>query len=167
MARRSAYRHQRPGRCRWSTHHLWLADLQGSCPFRFPSPCRAHREQGRDCHRQVEHAGVRGRRLHFQQGVRTHTQPVEHGAHARWFDRRRRAALAAGDLWLAHGSDHAGSLRRPATYCSVVGLRPSPVRVTRGTSNNLFAPLLVQGPMARNVKGRGAVPRYNGRPMSA
>src|SRR5262249_46083209 len=50
-----------------------------------------------------------------------------------------------------HGSDHGGSLRRPATYCSVVGLRPSPGRVTRGTSNNLFSPLSVQGPMARNV----------------
>jgi amidase len=61
------------------------------------------------------------------------------------------AALAAGEVWLAHGSDHAGSLRRPATYCSVVGLRPSPGRVTRGTSNNLWAPLSVQGPMARNV----------------
>lgn len=61
------------------------------------------------------------------------------------------AALAAGEIWLAHGSDHAGSLRRPATYCSVVGLRPSPGRVTRGTSNNLFSPLSVQGPMARNV----------------
>jgi amidase len=61
------------------------------------------------------------------------------------------AALAAGEAWLAHGSDHAGSLRRPATYCSVVGLRPSAGRVTRGTSNNLFSPLSVQGPMARNV----------------
>src|SRR6202790_2904120 len=61
------------------------------------------------------------------------------------------AALAAGEVWLAHGSDHGGSLRRPATYCSVVGLRPSPGRVTRGTSNNLFAPLSVQGPMARTV----------------
>jgi amidase len=61
------------------------------------------------------------------------------------------AALAAGEAWLAHGTDHAGSLRRPATYCSVVGLRPSAGRVTRGTSNNLFAPLSVQGPMARNV----------------
>jgi len=61
------------------------------------------------------------------------------------------AALAAGEVWLAHGSDHAGSLRRPATYCSVIGLRPSPGRVTRGTSNNLFSPLSVQGPMARNV----------------
>ncbi|MFV0296043.1 MAG: amidase family protein, partial [Hyphomicrobiaceae bacterium] len=41
--------------------------------------------------------------------------------------------------------------RRPAAYCSVVGLRPSPGRVTRGTANNLYAPLSVQGPMARNI----------------
>jgi amidase len=61
------------------------------------------------------------------------------------------AALAAGEVWLAHGSDHAGSLRRPASFCSVVGLRPSPGRVTRGTSNNLYAPLSVQGPMGRTV----------------
>lgn len=61
------------------------------------------------------------------------------------------AALAAGEVWLAHGSDHAGSLRRPATYCGVVGLRPSPGRVTRGTVDTLFSPLSVQGPMARTV----------------
>jgi amidase len=61
------------------------------------------------------------------------------------------AAIASGEVWLAQGSDHGGSLRRPATYCSVVGLRPSPGRVTRGTVNTLFSPLSVQGPMARNV----------------
>jgi amidase len=60
-------------------------------------------------------------------------------------------ALATGMAWLAHGSDHGGSLRGPATLCGVVGLRPSPGRVTRGTVNNLFSPLSVQGPMARNV----------------
>ncbi|HEY7578148.1 MAG TPA: amidase family protein, partial [Acetobacteraceae bacterium] len=60
-------------------------------------------------------------------------------------------ALATGEVWLAHGSDHGGSLRRPGTYCSVVGLRPSPGRVTRGTANNLWSPLSVQGPMARNI----------------
>src|SRR4051812_40442702 len=60
-------------------------------------------------------------------------------------------SLATGEVWLAHGSDHGGSLRRPGTYCSVVGLRPSPGRVTRGTVNNLFSPLSVQGPMARNI----------------
>lgn len=60
-------------------------------------------------------------------------------------------SVAAGEVWLSHGSDHGGSLRRPGTYCSVVGLRPSPGRVTRGTANNLFSPLSVQGPMARNI----------------
>lgn len=61
------------------------------------------------------------------------------------------AALAAGEVWLAHGTDHAGSLRRPATYCSVVGLRPSAGRVTRGFTDNLFSPASVQGPMGRTV----------------
>ncbi len=60
-------------------------------------------------------------------------------------------ALATGQVWLAHGSDHGGSLRRPATYCSVVGIRPSPGRVTRGTQEDLWSTLSVQGPMARNI----------------
>lgn len=61
------------------------------------------------------------------------------------------AALATGEVWLAHGSDHGGSLRGPASHSSVVGLRPTPGRVTRGTANNLFSPSSVEGPMARNV----------------
>jgi amidase len=60
-------------------------------------------------------------------------------------------SLAAGEAWLAHGTDHGGSLRRPGTYCSVVGIRPSVGRVSRGTANNLFSPMSVHGPMARNV----------------
>ncbi|MCP4232304.1 MAG: amidase, partial [Aestuariibacter sp.] len=39
------------------------------------------------------------------------------------------AALATGETWLSQGSDHGGSLRTPAAYCGVVGLRPSPGRV--------------------------------------
>jgi amidase len=60
-------------------------------------------------------------------------------------------SVATGEVWLAQGTDHAGSLRRPGTYCSATGLRPSVGRVTRGTPNNLFSPLSVQGPMARNI----------------
>ena len=33
-------------------------------------------------------------------------------------------ALASGQIWLASGSDFGGSLRIPASFCSVVGLRP-------------------------------------------
>src|SRR5215207_1453650 len=60
-------------------------------------------------------------------------------------------SLATGEVWLAQGTDHGGSLRGPGSHCSVVGLRPSPGRVTRGTVSNLWSPLSVQGPMARSV----------------
>lgn len=60
-------------------------------------------------------------------------------------------ALATGEVWLAHGSDLGGSLRTPATYCGVVGLRPSPGRVPHGGAKPTFNPLPVDGPMARNV----------------
>jgi amidase len=60
-------------------------------------------------------------------------------------------ALATGQIWLAHGSDHGGSLRGPGSHNSVVGMRPSPGRVTRGTIDNLFSVSSVEGPMARDV----------------
>ena len=40
-------------------------------------------------------------------------------------------ALATRQVWLATGSDLGGSLRTPASFCSVVGLRPSPGRIAR------------------------------------
>ena len=60
-------------------------------------------------------------------------------------------SVATGEVWLAQGTDHGGSLRGPGSHCSVVGLRPSPGQVTRGTVSNLWSPLSVQGPMARSV----------------
>ena len=61
------------------------------------------------------------------------------------------AALAAGQVWLATGSDLGGSLRTPASFCSVVGLRPSPGRVASGPRDFPFDTLAVEGPMARTV----------------
>jgi amidase len=61
------------------------------------------------------------------------------------------AALASGQVWLATGSDLGGSLRTPAGFCGVVGLRPSPGRVACGPSPLPFDTLSVEGPMARTV----------------
>lgn len=62
------------------------------------------------------------------------------------------AALATGEIWLAHGSDLGGSLRTPAAYCGVIGLRPSPGRAGGGGKDNAYSHLGAQGPMARNAE---------------
>ncbi len=60
------------------------------------------------------------------------------------------AAVASGQVWLATGTDLGGSLRQPASFCSVVGLRPTPGRVAR--SNSLpYDTLCVVGPIGRTV----------------
>ena len=61
------------------------------------------------------------------------------------------AALAQGMLPIADGSDMGGSLRNPASFCNVVGLRPSPGRVPTWP-NVAPHPLSVEGPMARTVE---------------
>ncbi len=60
-------------------------------------------------------------------------------------------ALACGMASLADGSDMGGSLRNPANFCNVVGLRPSPGRVPSIPSQMAWATMGVQGPMARTV----------------
>ena len=62
------------------------------------------------------------------------------------------AALAAGMAWLAHGSDMGGSLRNPASFCGIVGMRPSIGRVAHTPIFKIDRNLGVQGPMARNVE---------------
>lgn len=60
-------------------------------------------------------------------------------------------ALALSMLPLCNGSDLGGSLRTPASFCGVVGLRPTPGRVPSAEHGRAFSPLSVEGPMARSV----------------
>jgi amidase len=61
-------------------------------------------------------------------------------------------ALATGMVALADGSDLGGSLRNPAKFCNVVGLRPSIGRVPQWPSQDAWGTLAVPGPMARTVE---------------
>jgi amidase len=58
-------------------------------------------------------------------------------------------ALACGMAPLADGSDMGGSLRNPAAWCNVIGIRPSPGRVPMDLGG--WSPLGVFGPMGRTV----------------
>jgi amidase len=61
------------------------------------------------------------------------------------------AALRAGMVPLADGSDMGGSLRNPASFCGVVGLRPSLGRVPEWPLYNQWETTSVGGPLARTV----------------
>jgi amidase len=62
------------------------------------------------------------------------------------------AALAAGLVPIADGSDFGGSLRNPASFCNVVGFRPSAGRVPNWPSTSAWFDMPVLGPMARTVE---------------
>ncbi len=61
-------------------------------------------------------------------------------------------ALATGMAWVAHGSDMGGSLRNPASFNNICGMRPSPGRVATTRSSKVDGNLGLEGPMARNVE---------------
>jgi amidase len=62
------------------------------------------------------------------------------------------AALASGMLPLAEGTDFGGSLRTPAAFCGVVGLRPTPGLVPRFPTPLPWDVGTVHGPMARTAE---------------
>ena len=62
------------------------------------------------------------------------------------------AAVASGMVYLAHGTDMGGSVRTPASFCGIVGLRPSVGRIPRPEKLLLWDTLATDGVLARSVE---------------
>lgn len=93
-------------------------------------------------------------------GVGSHTFNEVFGATRNPYDTSRSAggssggaaaAVTSGMLPVADGSDLGGSIRNPASFGNIVGLRPTAGRVASARPGNAWDPGSVLGPLARNV----------------
>lgn len=93
-------------------------------------------------------------------GAGGNTRNAVYGATGNPFDPDRSAAgssggsavaLATGMVPLATGSDTGGSVRNPASFCGVVGFRPSPGLIASNSRNMAWLQISQLGPMARTV----------------
>lgn len=67
------------------------------------------------------------------------------------------AAIAAGMAVVAIGGDTGGSVRLPASFCGLVGVRVTPGRISRAGMSALVTPQDTPGPMARTVEDAAKV----------
>jgi amidase len=93
-------------------------------------------------------------------GAGANTRNAVYGATGNPFDPKKSCAgssggsavaLATGMVPLCTGSDTGGSLRNPASFCGIVGFRPTPGLVPSERRGLGWSNLPVPGPMARSV----------------
>ena len=122
-------------------------------PTTTPRACSAGRRPARVHARQAHHARVRVRHPVPGPSLPARAQSVEPRPHPR---RLRRAAPAPrsrpGSCVGATGSDTGGSIRGPASFCGIVGLKPTYGRCSRAGVLTLSWTLDHTGPMARTVE---------------
>ncbi|MET0951872.1 MAG: amidase [Aeromicrobium sp.] len=75
------------------------------------------------------------------------------------------AAVAAGLLPWAQGSDGGGSIRIPASACGIFGFKPSRGRVSAGPAGSDWSGLAGDGPLARTVRDAAALLDLMAHPM--
>lgn len=94
-------------------------------------------------------------------GMGAHAKNALCGPTATPYDARRSSggssggaavAVATGMAYLSHGSDMGGSVRTPASFCDVVGLRPAAGRIPRFPKLFLWDSLATDGILARSVE---------------
>lgn len=145
---------------------LGIKDLQETAGLRttYGSPIDAGNVPAEDCGMvaRLRAAGgiVLGKTNTPEWGLGANTRNAVYGATGNPFDPARSCAgssggsavaLAAGMAPLCSGSDNGGSLRNPAAFCGIVGVRPSPGLVPDETRPDGWSGLPVLGPMARTV----------------
>lgn len=144
-----------------------VKDLAPAAGFRYTqgSPIFAHRVAKADAlfvsRMRAAGAVVIGKTNTPEFGLGSHTFNPVYGATRNPYDLARTAggssggaaaALAARMLPIADGSDTGGSLRNPASFCNVVGLRPSLGQVPNLPSGIPYSTISVKGPMGRSVR---------------
>ena len=90
--------------------------------------------------------------LHRDAGLRLHPQPWDLAYTPGGSSGGSGAAVAAGLAPLALGSDGAGSIRIPASWCGLYGLKPQRDRVPIGPHEDPWCGLSVNGPLSRTVE---------------
>lgn len=74
------------------------------------------------------------------------------------------AALAAGIGVAAHGNDGGGSIRIPASYCGLYGLKPTFGRVPQAPITSHYVTLVANGPLTRSVEDAALLLNVMSRP---